>query len=404
MGITPSETGPPTIEAALRYLGTRDHGDLVDLLEHAIDRPQSATGAALAPLMAPTAVLEGWTAAERAHALWQVIRKGVRDPDVGPTVLSRRRRAMQAAFRLPDPDIHEPWGSSLTERFKQLKSLTEVFGRPTSTQPMEMAWKRGVRALATYLEQRFGELRSASDWGDYRPSIHIIAERGASFDDLLDDEANLRRPSHGAQPIFVDLFVTTVFMKGRAVSRRITERLVTAQVDGVEYYTARGFAAPRTDRRRSYVPVRALWGCRADFIEPSRPGLPAVTRLWFPQPLRRGQKAHFASEALFDEYSTEDRHWIDVDIDHHGIAKGRLLYGDRLPIRGLTIRVRFDEANLPEAVWWYAELNERERYDRPPPGDHRLLTLVGNDVQHTFTERVCQPRESYGLAFSWDPG
>lgn len=397
-----SETGRVTIEAALRYLGTRDHGALLDLLEHAIDRPQGASGAALAPLTGPTAVLEGWTAAERAHALWQLIRQGVRDPDVSATALSRRRRALQAAFRLPDTDIQEPWGSSLTERFKQLRRLTEVFGKPTSTQPMEMAWKRGVHALAIYLEQQFGELLSPSDWDRYRPETHTIAERGASFDDLIDDvRAGLRRPSEGAQPIFVDLFVTTVFMKGKAVSRRITERLITAQVDGVQYYTARGFAALRTAKRRSYVPVRALWGCRAEFIEASRPGLPAVSRLWFPIPLQRGQKAHFASEALFDEYPAEDRHWIDVDIDHHGIAKGQLLYGDRLPVRGLTIRVRFDETCLPEAVWWYAELNERERYDRPLPDDRRLLTLIGNDVQHTFTERVCQPRESYGLGFSW---
>lgn len=401
MRTTPPETSRSAIEAALRYLGTRDHGALVDLLEHAIDRPQSSTGIALAPLTVPTAVLEGWTHTERAQALWKVIREGVRDPEVGPTALSRRRRALQAAFRLPDSDIHEPWGSSLTDRFKQLKKLTTVFGRPTSTQPMEMAWKRGVRALAVYLEERFAGLRFSSDWDRYRPSLHVVSDRTPVPDDIIDDtEVSLRRPSRGAQPFFVDLFVTTVFMKARGVSRRITERLVTAQAEEVQYYTARGFAAPRT-ARRSYVPVRALWGCRAEFIEPSRPGLPAVTRLWFPSPLQRGQKAHFASEALFDEYSTEDRHWIDVDIDHHGIAKGRLLYGGRLPVGGLTIRVRFDEACLPEAVWWYAELNVRERYDRPPPGDHRLLTLVDSYVQHTFTNHICQPRESYGLAFSW---
>ena len=77
------------------------------------------------------------------------------------------------------------------------------------------------------------------------------------------------------------------------------------------------------------------------------------------------------------------------------------MYGGRLPVSGLTIRVRFDDGHLPDAVWWYAELNERERYDRPPPGDRRLLTITGNDVQHTFNEQVCQPRESYGLAFGW---
>jgi hypothetical protein len=396
----PPESGRVKIEAALRYLGTRDHGVLVDQLQHAIDRPQSATGTALAPLTAPTAALDGWTAAERAYAVWDVIREGVRDPDVAPTAFSRRRRALQAAFRLPDSDIHEPWGSSLTERFKQLKRLTAVFNRPTSTQPMEMAWKRGVRALAAHMEQRFEELRSASEWDHYRPSrAYISVERRALSDGLDDAEANLRGASEGAQPLFIDLFVTTVFMKGKAVSRRITERLVTAQVDGVEYYTASGFTdtAMGMAQRRSYMPVRALWGCRAEVAEsPS-----SVTRLWFPSSLRQGEKAHFASEVLFEEYPVADRHWIDVDIDHYGIAKGRLLYGDRLPISGLTIRIRFDETCLPEAVWWYAELNERERYNRPPAGDHRLLRLVGNDVQHTFTDRACQPRESYGIGFRW---
>lgn len=404
MGTSPElpESGAPAIEAALRHLGTRDHGVLVDLLEHAIDRPRGATGTSLAPLTEPTAVLESWTPAERAHVLWQVIQEGIRDPDVSPTPLSRRRRALQAAFRLPDADIKESWGSSLTERFKQLQALTEVFGRPTSTQPMEVAWKTGVRGLATYLEQRFGELQTPADWERYMPKVRTADEWHISLDDPLDDaEAAFRRPSKGAQPVFVDLFITTVFMKGRAVHRRITERLITARADGVEYYTARGstWKAPR----RTYVPVQALWGCRADFVKPSRPGLPAVTRLWFPSSLQRCQQAHFASEAVFDfdEGSGEDRDWINVDIDHHGIARGRLLYDDRLPVRGLTIRVRFDETCLPEAVWWYAELNESERYEKPPPGDSRLLTIINNDVQHTFTDRVCEPRESYGLAFSW---
>lgn len=103
---------------------------------------------------------------------------------------------------------------------------------------------------------------------------------------------------------------------------------------------------------------------------------------------------------MVDETIVDDRHWVDVDIDHHGIARGRLLYGS-LPVSGLTIRIRFDDACPPEAVWWYAELNEQERYDQPPPGDPHLLPIVENSVGHTFTDRLCQPRESYGLAFSW---
>jgi hypothetical protein len=99
---------------------------------------------------------------------------------------------------------------------------------------------------------------------------------------------------------------------------------------------------------------------------------------------------------------TAEWDWIDVDIDHHGIARGELMLGGKFPVGGLTIRVRFQEGHLPDAVWWYAEMNERERLDRPPVGDGRLLTISGHDVQHTF-EQHCQPRESYGLSFAW-PG
>jgi hypothetical protein len=67
----------------------------------------------------------------------------------------------------------------------------------------------------------------------------------------------------------------------------------------------------------------------------------------------------------------------------------------------LTIRVRFEDGFIPEKIWWYAERNERERYDPPPPGDHRHVEVVGNDASHTFVGLACQPREHYGLAFKW---
>ena len=382
----------------MRYLGTRDRGVLVELLVHAINRPSSTNGTHLAPLTAPTQPLSEWTAAERAQAIWHLIHEGIRDPDVSPSSTSRRRRALQAAFRLPDPDIREPWGASLTERFKQLRSLTSIFNAPTSTQPMEMAWKRGVRLLATFLVDRFAELQTSTDWEGYRSAVESHpSSAGSDAHQPLTTHTGPRKPSTGAQPIFVELFVTTVFMRRRAVYRRLTERLVTAREDGVRYYSARAATALNSDR--TDFPVRALWGCRAEYVQPVRSGRPAVTRLWSPKPLMLGDQAHFASEAVFDDI--EDRDWINVDIDHHGIAPGELVFDGQLPVRGLTIRVRFDEADLPETIWWYAELNERERYDRPRPGDPRLLRLVGTDIQHTFLGQACQPRESYGIAFTW---
>ena len=100
--------------------------------------------------------------------------------------------------------------------------LKDVFNEPTTTQPMEMAWKRGVRQLAAQLEARLAALRDPTDWKPYRPTeverrgfreAHIEAwQFHADAVDGVDDV--LRPPSRGAQPFFVNLFVTTVFMRG----------------------------------------------------------------------------------------------------------------------------------------------------------------------------------------------
>jgi hypothetical protein len=211
--------------------------------------------------------------------------------------------------------------------------------------------------------------------------------------------ADYRPPSKGAQPVFLDLFVTTVFMRKKTVYRRITERLVTARDDNVDGYTARALAGTgwSTDAP-SNIPVRALWGCRVEPVVASRAGEPMLTKLRFPKALQREEKHYFSSEAI-DENITEERRWVNVEIDHHGIAPGRLWHG-HVPIGGLTIRIRFDEAYLPEECWWYAEQTERERRERPALGDPHLLTVTDGTVQHTFTER-CHPRENYGVSILW---
>jgi hypothetical protein len=393
------------IESALRHLGTRNRGTPLDTLKRAVERPDSPVGEELMPLVEAVAPLDDWTTGERAQALWLLVLEGVHDPDVSPSHLSRRRHALYAAFRIADSGISAPWRPSLAERFRQLKELRQVFGEPTTTQPMEMAWKRGVQHLARYLSSKLTALATPEDWEPYHRDLSdVSAAAGNNFDWLTSLGTNgvadldLRKPSQGAQPLFVNLFITTVFMKRRAAYRRITERLVTAQVDGVAFYTARGFAG--TEKQRRYAPVQALWGCRAEYVEPPHPSRPAITRLWFPAPLRRGEQAYFASEVM-DENITAQRDWIDVDVDHHGIDRGRLAYDGRFPVSGLTIRIRFDGNCVPEAAWWYAELIERERYEKPPAGDRHLLEITSRDLEYTFTEHVCQPRESYGISFSW---
>jgi hypothetical protein len=273
---------------------------------------------------------------------------------------------------------------------------------------MEVAWSSGVRVLATFLKRKFTLLRSIEDWERYRPHDERTTDLGewiVEHDDRANREQTiLRPPSNLAQKVFAELVVVTVHMRRRAVHRRVTERLITCRDPHGElaYFEAIGYRA-EDDAGRTYMPVRSVWGCREEIVEPERSGRAPMTRLWFPQPLRYGEQAYFASEAVYGLCGdpVEDNSWVDVEVDHHGIARGRLLYAQKLPIRGLTIRIKFDEEFLPEAVWWYAEMTENERNVQPPTGDRHLLSLHGSAVQHTFTEHVCQPREHYGLAYSW---
>ena len=376
------------MEAALRHLGARRYGDLVDIIEYAIRRQGGQVAVVLAPLTAPTAVLEGCTPAERAHALWRVVEEGVVHPQVGPPH-SRQRRALRAALRLPDEDVGAEWGTSLTERFRQLSTL-RPFREATSTQPMEIAWKQGVELLADHLDERLQELRTPEDWAPYRqPRPEVVGRPSAP--------TVFRRPSEGAQKLIVNLHVLTLDMSGRGVRRRLNERLITSQDDGgLRYYAARAYGAEGRVGGPVYVPTRALWGCRAVHVDEG--GVP-VTQLWFPRPLRTGERAHFLSEAVLDNGEDSPEGWTDVDVDHYGIEPGEL-YDGVVPVRGLTIRIRFDPDRLPTAVWWYAEQNDLERYIQPPPGSPRHLDIVGGDVVKTF-EQPCQPRESYGITYNW---
>jgi hypothetical protein len=383
-------SGVRAVEAALRHLGARRYDDHVELIEQAIIRPYGSAASILEPLAEATAVLCDWSTAERAQALWRVIEEGVRDRHVS-TAKSRERHALQAAFRLPDDDVAVKWGASLTERFKQLGSLP-VFGNLTSTQPMEISWKRGVERLADHLHERFRELKTPEDWAHYKPTWTVRPDQES-------DRTAFRTPSEGAQKLVVNLVVLTVLMHGRSPYRRISERWITSHdEDGLKYYRSWAFFTGIHLEDRIYTPTRAIWGCRAEQIDED--GLP-VTRLWFPRPLKPGEQAHFMTEVVDEDPKGDDpRGWVNVYVDHYGIEPGELRNGV-LPVSGLTIRVKFDGNALPSAVWWYAEQNERERYRQPPVDSPRRLPVVSGQVVKTF-EQPCQPRESYGVAFTWN--
>ncbi|OLF15317.1 hypothetical protein BU204_22420 [Actinophytocola xanthii] len=345
------------------------------------------------------------TAETRALLLWGLIVDLINA--VGSSADSRRRNTLIAAFRLPRrPEITEPWKSSLGDRFRQLMAVPGIFGdpTPTTTTPMHRAWNRGLtERLVPALTERLEVVAAGgSDWQQYvklaRKTEVTLAREHTATSEPRDSAIGYRRPSKSAQPVFLDLFVTTVFMRARTVYRRITERLVTAREDNVDAYMATALGGSVDETGLTDIPVRPLWGCRAEILAPTRPGDPVLTRLVFPTTLHRGQKHYFSSEAV-NEGSIEERVGVNVEVDHHGIAPGKLLHG-HVPISGLTIRVRFDEHHVPETTWWYAEQTERERREPPPDKDPRLLTIVDGAVEHTFMGK-CQPRENYGIRFLW---
>lgn len=394
----PSTVEPASIEVGLRHLGARRYGSVVEALEQAIRRPEGQTGTILTSLAAPTAVVGDWAPADRAQALWNLIREGIVQPQVGPSE-SRRRRALQAAFRVPDAEVGE-WRGSLTDRFKQLRTAGPPFGEVTSTQPMEIAWKRGVGRLAEYVAEQLTEMSTPEDWARYKPGPPAVANQvgvGNGHRLASNVPSAFREPSEGAQKLLVNLLVVTVVMEGKARIRRISERLITSQDPaGLRWYTSRAFSSAKLAQARTYVPARALWGCRAeDVTEDEVP----VTRLRFPKPLRVGEQAHFVSETVQPGDADDLRGWADVNVDSYGIVAGGSHEGG-VPSSGLTIRVKFDDDVLPAAVWWYAEMTEQERNLVPPAASPRRLEVVDGCVSKTF-ERPCQPREHYGIAFNW---
>ncbi|WP_245783202.1 hypothetical protein [Amycolatopsis sacchari] len=390
------------VEQALRWLATHKGSVPLALLREALEEPGGDADARLQALVAPTASLPGGAVEVRAQAAWGLIVDSI--SRIG-SMESRRRRVLLAAFRLSLGDgTPVDWKPSLDARFEQLRRMEEASGRSGSrtVSPMHKEWRRSlVEKLSPVLHERLSQLA-----GDGRLWSHYVAlarevesqsEYGLSTGLTVGSPSGYRAPSEGAQPVFVDLFVTTVFMEKRSVYRRITERLVTAREDGVDSYLATSLAGKSDDI--SGVPVRDLWGCRAEPLR-SPPGEPSLTLLRFPRALKRGESHWFSSEAI-DSNTKEERLWVNVEVDHHGIAPGRL-HQSQVPVAGLTIRIKFQEGYLPESCWWYAEQTERERRIRPPDGDPRLIPVTDDSVQHTFGQR-CHPRESYGIALRW-PG
>ncbi|MFG1646558.1 hypothetical protein ACGFMK_40320 [Amycolatopsis sp. NPDC049252] len=391
---------PAAVEAGLRWLATHRNGEPLRFLRYALEDPTSESAAALGALIKPTASLPEVAPAVRAFAIWGLITDIV--GGIGSASDSRRRNTLLAAFRLPPGQgVGTPWKATLDDRFEQLKRCG-AFGDPppSTTTPMHRAWKRAlVEQLVPRLLRKFEQL--SGDGEMWRPYVEIGRATNSTSPPahrqvLPDGIAGFRTPSQGAQPVFMERMVVMVEMHRRAVFRRFTERKVVACDDGVDGYVARALIG-WTDRLAA-VPIKALWACRLEALQGEHPGDPVLAKLRFTKPLKRDQRLTFTSKA-FEERSDEEHYWVDVHVDHHGIAPG-FLDADGDPSAGLTIRITFDDLSLPESAWWYAEQTDDERMRRPPSGDRHLLPVEDGFVQHTFRE-PCHPRENYGLGFRW---
>lgn len=382
---------PAVIEVALRWLATRKEGEPLRFLRYAIEEPASTSAAALRSLVAPAAVLSAEPPESRAFAVLGLIADEI--GKLGSAGDSRRRNTLMAAFRIPPAPGETTWKGPLEDRFKQLMRLQGVFGDrpPSTTAPMHKAWRRAVGDLAGCLAGKLVSL-DEQGWRFYIDVGRAVVEPGSG------ERAGwrARAASKGAQPVFVERMIVTVVMHRRTALRRITERDVTACEDGVDGYDVHALTGWTHEPEE--IPMTALWACRLITSPGVHPGDPVRARLRFRRPLRRGERYTFVSEALDGELA-EERGWINVDVDHHGIAPG-VCAPDGRPVAGLTVQITFDERCVPETCWWYAEQTEYERRCRPPDGDPHLLAVEDGFVRHTFIDG-CHPRENYGIAFRW---
>ncbi|MEV6621090.1 hypothetical protein AB0M83_15835 [Amycolatopsis sp. NPDC051106] len=369
-----AEISAAEVEAALRWLAKLRSGDPLQAFGEAIKDPASGPATVLRSLAVPTASLP---ADSRAFAVWGLI-----VDEIGSIGDARRRHVLMAAFRVPPAPGGTGWKSTLRDRFEQLM-LLDVFGdpRPTTTTPMNKAWRWALEVLAARLVEKLVSLDEPG-WRHYadigRAAVEVTNDKRVGW--------RARAASPGAQPVFVKRMLVTAVMHRRTVRRRITERDIVACEDGVDGFNVH--AATGWTHDAADIPVTAPWACRVVASPREYPGAPVLTRLRFRRTLRKGERYAFVSEAL-DEQVDEERQWLNVEVDHHGIAPG-----------GLTIQLNFDSEYLPEACWWYAEQLEFEWTRQPPDGDPHLLPVGDGFVRHTFVEG-CHPRESYGIAFRW---
>ena len=112
-----------------------------------------------------------------------------------------------------------------------------------------------------------------------------------------------------------------------------------------------------------------------------------------PHSLAKGESWYMATQVVHQD-GANDLPLVGVTVTSHGIARA-----------ALTLRIQYEVGSLPDAVWWYADCLDDERWVKPPEGARERLD--GKITECGFLEwtypEMCKPRSKYGIAWEWPP-
>jgi hypothetical protein len=356
--------GRPALDEGLRDLATFG-GQPADRLTMLFRRPDDYDEN-LRGFASLVGMHAGATFEAQASATLAVVREAVEQ--------IRTENAVAGAVLLVALRLHEPTATTarLWDRVDAGVERGIVPDRRRET--LRGYWSPWRRNLADRVEKRLTELRATPDeWRLYQRD-----------DEVLD----IPLAAH-TQPVHIDRLVATYWVRDRRTVRAETERLITAQQE-VRSYVVQAWSPEVSEE--DPLEVRARLNCTGGPFAPlpsDRGGLTVEREMLFPHTLAPGEKLFFSSEVSGQR---NDVPIVEIQVSGQGIRE-----------RGLTLRLQFEQDDQPDAVWWFAECLDSERFRRPPDGDGRRLTPSWNGyVEHTFSQ-AGKPSMKYGVAWAW-PG
>jgi hypothetical protein len=220
-------------------------------------------------------------------------------------------------------------------------------------------------ALDQMLRQRLSQLNATGGWEGYAGGYSPAPQDAAS------------------NPFMFERYHMLFTLRGRVGIECTTYRLLRAQVDGVDSYTAIAWYYSDPDAEVEVIPIA---NCRVASRSPLDKGGAAVT-LQLPHKLREGESCFFASKVIYHS-SRETTRIVSHDVRSQSVEK-------------LTIGIQFDMEALPSLAWHYAGIREVGTR-RPSQGSTEYLALSKfGFVSHEF--RDCRNGRRYGIQWDWVP-